>query len=194
MFWFAGSCFHTVTCICVRCGRPSFRGFLCGCCSRGAADSLCGRVRSGRASERVHRGSAVCLWHTDRAPLASAIPFHTHVFFSALCLWVCVCVCRTACMFMDDGARIQSPSSFWPICAFMVSKLRKPPCLVSEEEEEEEDCFHLPWQCVASTTLGPCRNGLAKLHYASFVREGLFVFLLLQSLLQSETFFFFFQK
>jgi hypothetical protein len=107
MFWFAGSCFHTVTCICVRCGRSSIRGFLRGCCRRGAADSSCGRVRSGRASERVHRGSAVCLRHTDRAPLANPIPFHTHVFFFALCLWICVC--RTACMFMDDGGPHSKP-------------------------------------------------------------------------------------
>jgi hypothetical protein len=30
-----------------------------------------------------------------------------------------------------------------------------------KKKEEEEDCFHLSLQCVASTTLGPCRNGLA---------------------------------
>jgi hypothetical protein len=102
MFWFAGSGFHTVTCICVRCGRSSFRGFLCGCCRRGAADSPCGRVRSGRASERVHRGSGVCLRHTDRAPLTSAIPFHTHVFFSALCLWMCVFVGLLVCSWMME--------------------------------------------------------------------------------------------
>ncbi len=137
MFWFAGSGFHTVTCICVRCGRSSFRGFLCGCCSRGTADLSA--VASGlvaRASACIEGPRSVC---GTQIELRSLAQFHyTPTFsFSALCLWVCVC--RTACMFMDDGAPIQSPSSSWPVCAFMVCKLRKPPCLVSEEEEEEEE-------------------------------------------------------
>jgi hypothetical protein len=136
MFWFAGSCFHTVTCICVRCGRSSFRGFLCGCCSRGTADLSA--VASGlvaRASACIEDPRSVC---GTQIELRSLAQFHyTPTFSFLLFVFGCVCVGLLVCSWTMEPP-IQSPSSFWPVCAFMVCKLRKPPCLVSEEEEEEE--------------------------------------------------------